>query len=106
MALAVPPAFGWTLGAAIGAGWIGLLLLAAIGSWRALVRKRPLVDFEAPLPRRRARTPDAPPTRRSFGRKRYPPSRPRLRGLGRRSEERRVGQECVMTCICRWLLDH
>src|SRR3546814_8686680 len=47
MALAVPPAFGWTLGAAIGAGWIGLLLLAAIGSWRALVRKRPLVDFEA-----------------------------------------------------------
>src|SRR3546814_4638669 len=51
MALAVPPAFGWTLGAAIGAGWIGLLLLAAIGSWRALVRKRPLVDFEAPLPR-------------------------------------------------------
>src|SRR3546814_16770028 len=41
MALAVPPAFGWTLGAAIGAGWIGLLLLAAIGSWRALVRTRP-----------------------------------------------------------------
>lgn len=70
MALAAPPAFGWTLGAAIGAGWIGLLLLAAIGSWRALVRRRPLVDFEGPAPRRRAQAPDTAPVRRSFGRKR------------------------------------
>src|SRR3546814_15413625 len=72
MALAVPPAFGWTLGAAIGAGWIGLLLLAAIGSWRAPVRTRPLVDFAAPLPRPRPRHPHE--TRRASCRARAVPS--------------------------------
>src|SRR3546814_13183387 len=54
MALAVPPAFGWTLGAAIGAGWIGLLLLDAIGCWRALVRERHLCELDAPLTHRKS----------------------------------------------------
>ncbi|WP_447761000.1 hypothetical protein [Sphingopyxis panaciterrae] len=46
MALVAPADFGWTLIASIGGGWIVLLGMAAIGSWRALIGKRPLVDFE------------------------------------------------------------
>lgn len=54
MALTAPADFGWTLLAAIGGGWIALLGMAAIGSWRALVGNRPLVDFERRTSVRRA----------------------------------------------------
>lgn len=73
MALVSPPAFGWTLPAAVGAGWIGLFALAATGSWRALAHGRPLADFEPAPPPRRPTPPRelAPITSASrFGRKR------------------------------------
>lgn len=58
MALIAPIAFGWTLAPAIAAGWIALLLTAAIASWRALVPKIPLANFKgddlARLKRRRS----------------------------------------------------
>ncbi|MBL8650734.1 MAG: hypothetical protein JNL35_10075 [Sphingopyxis sp.] len=75
MALIAPAAFGWTLTAAIGAGWFGLLVMAAIGSWFALGRNQPLVDFEPDAPRRReavSAEPEvslAPDRRRHFGRR-------------------------------------
>ena len=46
MALIAPAAFGWTIAAAIGAGWFALLVLAAAGTWQALVAGKPLVDFD------------------------------------------------------------
>ncbi len=74
MALIAPPVFGWTLAAAIGGGWIALLGLAAVGSWAAFVKRRPLVDFEgAPskrLDEREAAPPRSRPERPSFGRRR------------------------------------
>ena len=76
MALVAPAAFGWTLTAAIGAGWIALLILSLIGSGQALLRGRPLVDFEAEMPRRRASDRGeadvslAPGRLRQFGRRR------------------------------------
>jgi len=73
MALVSPPAFGWTLPAAIGAGWIGLFALAAIGSWRGFAHARPLADFEpAPPPRRSTPPRELTPimSGSSFGRKR------------------------------------
>jgi uncharacterized protein (DUF58 family) len=75
MALIAPSAFGWTLTAAIGAGWFGLLGVAAIGSWHVLGRNRPLVDFEPDTEQRRAADraePEmslAPGRRRHFGRR-------------------------------------
>jgi hypothetical protein len=58
MALIAPAAFGWTLAAVIAAGWSALLGTAAIASWRALFRKRPLANFTpgdlANLKRRRS----------------------------------------------------
>ncbi|WP_432769323.1 hypothetical protein [Sphingopyxis sp.] len=53
MALIAPAAFGWALVPSTGAGWIVLLAVAATGSWAALVQKRPLVDYAAPVLRRR-----------------------------------------------------
>lgn len=74
MALVAPPVFGWTLVAAIGGGWIALLGLAAIGSWAAFVKRRPLVDFEGAMPERTDGRGAAPPRlhreRPSFGRRR------------------------------------
>ena len=73
MALVAPADFGWTLPAAIGGGWIGLLAVATVGSWRALARGRPIVNFDAAPPPRPAPVtrPDAPVlTAGSFGRKR------------------------------------
>ena len=73
MALIAPPAFGWTLIAATGGGWIALLGTAAIGGWQALVRKRPLVDFESAAPARRSAgriaATAAQPARKVFGRR-------------------------------------
>lgn len=46
MALIAPAAFGWTLSAAIGAGWIGLIIMAGIACWYLLRHRAPLVDFE------------------------------------------------------------
>lgn len=44
MALITPAAFAWALVPSAAAGWLLLLALAAVGSWQALARKRPLVD--------------------------------------------------------------
>src|SRR3546814_18492798 len=62
----------------------------------------------------------SPPRRRGAGRRRYrrrqhAPDRPKVRASKRqwplpggaaRSEERRVGKECVSTCRCRWSQYH
>ena len=75
MALIAPAAFGWTLTAAIGAGWFALLATAAIGACHALLRREPLVNFDPDTPRRRAadrNDPEislAPGKRRHFGRR-------------------------------------
>lgn len=69
MAVVAPAQFGWTLIASTGGGWIALLVTAMIGSWLALVRGRPLVDFGAAVPVRRAVPVDAAPPRRMFGRR-------------------------------------
>jgi len=45
MALITPAAFAWALIPSAAGGWLLLLALAAAGSWRALVQKRPLVDL-------------------------------------------------------------
>jgi hypothetical protein len=45
MALITPAAFAWALIPSAAGGWLLLLALAATGSWRALVQKRPLGDF-------------------------------------------------------------
>ncbi|PKP86965.1 MAG: hypothetical protein CVT78_07355 [Alphaproteobacteria bacterium HGW-Alphaproteobacteria-17] len=44
MALITPAAFAWALVPSAAAGWLLLLALAAVGSWQALARKRPLAD--------------------------------------------------------------
>ncbi len=69
MAIITPAAFAWALIPSAGGGWILLLALAAAGSWQALVKKRPLVDFDAPPP-----APSPPPSepvssRPMFGRR-------------------------------------
>ena len=46
MAIITPAAFAWALIPSAAGGWILLLALAAVGSWRALVGKRPLVDLD------------------------------------------------------------
>lgn len=78
MAIIAPAAFGWSLAASIGGGWIVLLGMAAIGSWCALARKQPLVDFERRTGTRRAadrgeadasETPFRAAPRRRFGRR-------------------------------------
>src|SRR3546814_4050744 len=46
-----------------------------------------------------------PPTRAPARRRRAPPPGA-ARGRRARSEERRVGKECVSTCRYRWLPDH
>ena len=69
MAIAVPARYGWTLLASTGGGWIVLLGLAAIASWRAAVGKRPLIPPETPAPARRRAKPDAAPARKLFGRR-------------------------------------
>lgn len=72
MALIAPPAFGWALVAATGGGWIALLGMAAIGSWQALARGRPLVDFERGAPIGKPAAPiaaPAPGARKAFGRR-------------------------------------
>jgi hypothetical protein len=45
MALIAPIAFAWTLAPVLAAGWLALLGTAAIASWHALARKRPLAAF-------------------------------------------------------------
>lgn len=45
MAIITPAAFAWALIPSAAGGWLLLLALAAAGSWRALVQKRPLVDL-------------------------------------------------------------
>ena len=71
MALIAPGAFGWTLTAVIGAGWFGLLVMAAIGSYYALGRNRPLVDFEPDAPRRPHTADPEPEISLSLGRRRH-----------------------------------
>jgi hypothetical protein len=69
MAIITPAAFAWALIPSAAGGWLLLLALAAAGSWRAFVRKRPLVDWSDDAPRPAA--PEAaPPARRVFGRRR------------------------------------
>ncbi len=69
MAIITPAAFAWALIPSAAGGWLLLLALAAAGSWRALVRKLPLVDLghTAPVPGERQA---ASPARRVFGRRR------------------------------------
>lgn len=81
MALIAPAAFGWTLTAAIGAGWLGLLVTAAIGSWHALGRGRPLVDFEPGAPQRREPPRPEPEVSLAPGRRRH---------FGRRGDDRGI----------------
>ena len=69
MAIAMPARYGWTLLASTGGGWIVLLGLAAMASWRVAVRKRPLIEPEAPAPIKRRDKPEAIPGRRLFGRR-------------------------------------
>ena len=70
MAIAVPSHYGWTLLATTGGGWIALLGTAAIASWRALVRKQPLVEVEPAARRPRRAATASPPSRPTFGRRR------------------------------------
>jgi hypothetical protein len=69
MAIITPAAFAWALIPSAAGGWLLLLALAAAGSWRALVRKRPLVDpgDTASIPGERQA---AAPVRPVFGRRR------------------------------------
>ncbi|KGB53517.1 hypothetical protein OVY29_19440 [Sphingopyxis sp. SE2] len=69
MAIVTPAAFAWALIPSAAGGWLLLLALAATGSWQALARKRPLVDWSHTAPE--PATPGAVlPTRRVFGRRR------------------------------------
>jgi len=70
MAVTAPESFGWTLIAAAGGGWVALLATAAIASWRALAKKRPLADFEAVASRPRTAPAGAATPRRMFGKRR------------------------------------
>ncbi len=47
MALIAPMAFGWTLVAAIGGGWLALTGVAAAATWKLAARRAPLVNFDA-----------------------------------------------------------
>ncbi|SEH17734.1 hypothetical protein SAMN05428974_2312 [Sphingopyxis sp. YR583] len=69
MAIITPAAFAWALIPSAAGGWILLLALAAAGRWKAVVRKRPLVDLgaSAPVP---GEPRAASPTRHMFGRRR------------------------------------
>lgn len=69
MALITPAAFAWALIPSAAGGWILLLALAAAGSWRALVQRRPLVDFVPTTPGPSAPS-TAAPARQGFGRRR------------------------------------
>ena len=69
MAIITPAAFAWALIPSAAGGWLLLLALAATGSWRALIRKRPLVDPDDTVPVPGEPQP-APPGRRVFGRRR------------------------------------
>lgn len=69
MAVITPAAFAWALIPSAAGGWLLLLALAGAGSWQALTRKRPLVDWSHTAPE--PAMPDAvPPTRHVFGRRR------------------------------------
>jgi hypothetical protein len=70
MAIALPSHYGWTLLASTGGGWIALLGTAAIASWRAFMRKRPLVEAEPPGMLRRPARGRPAPRRPTFGRRR------------------------------------
>jgi hypothetical protein len=79
MAWTAPMAFGWTLAAAIGGGWAALLIASAVGSWMAVIRRKPLANFDPgelpPINPRRARPApveeeDAVPAPLVFGRRR------------------------------------
>lgn len=74
LAVTGPENFGWTLLAAIGGGWIALIGAAAIASWRAMMHRRPLVDYSTAMPRTRPAAPSAPspssPGGKTFGRRR------------------------------------
>lgn len=77
MAWTAPMAFGWTLSAAIGAGWGALLLAAMIGTYKAVVRRQPLANFDPgelpPLRPRRApvhEVEETAPAPLGFGRRR------------------------------------
>jgi hypothetical protein len=69
MAIITPAAFAWALLPSAAGGWILLLALAATGSWQALIRGRPLVDFDAAAPEP-GEPPAAEPARPVFGRRR------------------------------------
>ncbi|HEY0597834.1 hypothetical protein [Sphingopyxis sp.] len=69
MAIITPAAFAWALMPSTAGGWILLLALAAAGSWQALVRRRPLVDFDAAAPEPGEQS-AAEPARPVFGRRR------------------------------------
>lgn len=45
MAIITPAAFAWALIPSAAGGWIMLLILAAFGSWRAMVKQKPLADW-------------------------------------------------------------
>jgi hypothetical protein len=68
IAIITPAAFAWALVPSAAGGWLLLLALAAAGSWRALFKKRPLVDFDrAAEERGKPRAPE--PARSMFGRR-------------------------------------
>ncbi|MEI4506873.1 hypothetical protein WBQ88_00895 [Sphingopyxis sp. CCNWLW253] len=69
MAIITPAAFAWALIPSAAGGWLLLLALAAVGSWQALIRKRPLVDLGNAVPVSDEPQP-ASSTRRVFGRRR------------------------------------
>lgn len=69
MAIITPAAFAWALIPSVAGGWLLLLALAAAGCWRALARKRPLVDPDDTMAVPGEPQP-APQGRRVFGRRR------------------------------------
>ncbi|MDR6832879.1 MULTISPECIES: hypothetical protein [unclassified Sphingopyxis] len=70
MAIITPTAFAWALVPSAAGGWLLLLALAVVGSWRALVQKRPLVDFVPTAAANSSEPQAAAPPRRGFGRRR------------------------------------
>lgn len=68
MAIITPAAFAWALIPSAAGGWVLLLALAAAGSGRALIRGRPIVDFDADALEPNEPQPAAP-TRPAFGRR-------------------------------------
>lgn len=69
MAIITPAAFAWALIPSAAGGWLLLITLAAVGSWRARFGRRPLVDFETATLEQPA-PPTREPARRGFGRRR------------------------------------